>query len=82
MGDLLMQSSVLASNQKLTNAEVFSGLSFRSASALGLHDRGSIYPNNLADMIGFETSDYREILYNQGKMKPSFICKKGKVYSK
>ena len=82
MGDLLTQASILASNQKLTNAEVFSGLSFRSASALGLHDRGSIYPNNLADMIGFETSDYREILYNQGKMKPSFICKKGKVYSK
>ena len=82
MGDLLMQSSVLASNQKLTNAEVFSGLSFRSANALGLSDRGIIGPNKIADFIGFNVPDYREILYNQGKIKPSFICKRGKVYKK
>ncbi len=82
MGDLLMQASVLASNQKLSNAEVFSGLTYRSANALGLKNQGTIEPNKTADFIGFKVSDYREILYNQGKIKPSFICKRGKVYDK
>ena len=82
MGDLLTQSSILASNQKLSNAEVFSALSFRSANALGINDRGVIEINKVADLIGFHVLDYREILYNQGKIKPSFICKKGKVYKK
>ena len=82
MGDLLMQASVLASNQKLSNAEVFSGLTYRSANALGLKNQGTIEPNKVADFIGFKVSDYREILYNQGKIKPSFICKRGKVYDK
>ena len=82
MGDLLMQASILASNQKLNNAEIFSGLTYRSANALGLNDRGIIEPNRIADFIGFKLPDYREILYNQGKIKPSFICKRGKVYEK
>ena len=82
MGDLLIQASVLASNQKLTNAEVFSALSFRAANVLNLNDRGTIASNKIADFIGFNTLDYREILYSQGKMKPIFICKKGKVYKK
>ena len=82
MGDLLTQSSILASNQKLSNAEIFSALSFRSANALGINDRGVIEINKVADLIGFNVLDYREILYNQGKIKPSFICKKGKVYKK
>ena len=37
--------------------------------------------NKIADFIGFNISDYKEILYNQGKIKPSFICKRGKVYN-
>ncbi|MBR98597.1 MAG: imidazolonepropionase [Flavobacteriaceae bacterium] len=82
MGDLLMQASILASNQKLNNAEIFSGLTYRSANALGLNDRGIIEPNRIADFIGFKLPDYREILYNQGKIKPSFICKRGEVYDK
>ena len=64
------------------NAEIFSGLTYRSANALGLNDRGIIEPNRIADFIGFKLPDYREILYNQGKIKPSFICKRGKVYNK
>ena len=62
MGDLLIQASILASNQKLTNAEVFSALSFRAANVLNLKDRGTIEANKIADFIGFNISDYREIL--------------------
>lgn len=82
MGDLLIQASILASNQKLTNAEVFSALSFRAANVLKLKDRGTIEANKIADFIGFNISDYREILYSQGKIKPTFICKKGEVFNK
>jgi len=81
MGDLLIQASILATNQKLSNAEVFSAISFRAANALGLTDRGVIQKNKIADFIGFDVSNYKEILYNQGKIKPSFICKRGKVYN-
>ena len=61
---------------------LYTALSFRSANALGINDRGVIEINKVADLIGFHVLDYREILYNQGKIKPSFICKKGKVYKK
>jgi imidazolonepropionase len=81
MGDLLQQSSLLGSIEKLSNAEVFSAITFRSADALGLDDRGAIEKDKIADFVGFKTNDYREILYNQGKLKPSFICKRGKIYN-
>ena len=77
MGDLLMQASVLATFEKLTNAEILSGLTFRAASALGLYDRGRIKPGLLADLISFPADDYREITYHQGKMVPDNVWKKG-----
>ncbi len=81
MGDLLQQSSLLGSIEKLSSAEVFSAITYRSANALGLNDRGKIEKDKLADFIGFKTDDYRDILYNQGKLKPSFICKRGEIYN-
>ena len=81
MGDLLMQASLLGSIEKLSNAEVFAGITCRSANALDLVDRGSLENGKIADMIGFKTNDFRDILYNQGKLKPSFICKRGKIYN-
>ena len=81
MGDLLQQSSLLGSIEKLSSAEVFSAITYRSADALGLNDRGKIEKDKLADFIGFKTDDYRDILYNQGKLKPSFICKRGEIYN-
>jgi len=79
MGDLLVQASILATFQKLSTAEVFAGITFRAAAALGLNDRGKIAPGFLADFILFPTSDYREILYQQGKLKPEMVWKKGKL---
>ena len=81
MGDLLMQAALLGSSEKLSNAEVLSGITCRSANALSLEDRGSLEKGKIADIIGFETNDFRDILYNQGKLKPSFICKRGKIYN-
>ncbi|SNT20583.1 imidazolonepropionase [Ekhidna lutea] len=78
MGDLLVQAAILGIYEKLSSAEIFSGITFRAAKALGLDDRGRIAVGKKADMIAFPVDDYREILYNQGKIKPDMIWKNGK----
>jgi imidazolonepropionase len=77
MGDLLMQASILGTFEKLSNAEVLAGITFRAAAALGLEDRGKLASGNLADILLFPTNDYREITYHQGKLKPKMVWKKG-----
>ncbi len=77
MGDLLVQASILGIYEKLSSAEIFSGITFRAAKALGLYDRGKLANGMKADMIAFPVNDYREILYNQGKIKPNMIWKNG-----
>ncbi|MBN7812731.1 imidazolonepropionase [Algoriphagus sp. H41] len=78
MGDLIAQASILATFEKLSTTEVLAGISFRAAAALGLDDRGKITSGKLADFVLFPTSDYREILYQQGKLKPTMVWKNGK----
>ena len=77
MGDLLTQASILATFEKLSSAEVFAGITFRAASALGLEDRGRLKAGLLSDFCLFPTSDFQEILYHQGTMKPVQVWKKG-----
>ena len=83
MGDLLTQAAILGAFQKLSNAEVLAGITFRAAAALKLSDRGQLGEGFLADMSIFHTNDYNEILYNQGNFKPCMVWKKGVlVYDK
>jgi len=70
MGDLLMQAAVLGAAEKLSAAEVFAGLTFRAAQALRLTNRGTLATGAPADFHTYPTNDHREILYNQGKLKP------------
>ncbi|MDP2059249.1 MAG: amidohydrolase family protein, partial [Flavobacteriaceae bacterium] len=77
MGDLLTQAAVLGAYEKLSTPEVFAGLTFRAAHALGLEDRGRIQSGMLADLIGFPCGDYRDILYRQGNLKPELVWKNG-----
>lgn len=77
MGDLITQASILATFEKLSTAEVFAGITFRAAAALGLEDRGRLKAGLLADLCLFPTSNYQEILYQQGAMKPVQVWKKG-----
>jgi imidazolonepropionase len=72
MGDLLMQAAVMSAAEKLSAAEVFAGLTFRAASALKM-ERGILAPGMTADMQAYPCADYREILYYQGKLKPSQV---------
>jgi imidazolonepropionase len=77
MGDLLMQTAILGIFEKMSAAESLAGITVRAAMALGLNDRGVLKRGFLADFIGFKTSDYREILYNQGSLKPAMVWKRG-----
>jgi imidazolonepropionase len=77
MGDLLLQTAILGIFEKMTMAESLAAITFRAAAALGLTDRGVLRKGSLADIIGFPTSDFREILYNQGSLKTSMVWKRG-----
>lgn len=70
MGDLLMQAAVMSAAEKLSTAEVFAGLTFRAARALGI-------TADPLDMQAYPCKDYRDILYYQGRMKPAMVWKNG-----
>jgi imidazolonepropionase len=69
MGNLITQASILATYQKLTTAEVLAGITFRSAYALGLKDRGKLENGLKADFVTFRTDNFQNVLYNQGSLK-------------
>jgi imidazolonepropionase len=79
MGDLLTQAALLGAYEKLTMAETTAGLTCRAAHALRLADRGSLQPGNLADIAAFNTTDYREIFYQQGRLKARGVWKRGRA---
>lgn len=82
MGDLLTQAAVIGAYEKLTMAETFAALTVRAANVLRLPDRGSLRPGQRADFTVFPTTDFREILYRQGTLKPSFVYIEGEqVYA-
>jgi imidazolonepropionase len=83
MGDLLTQASILGTFQKLTNAEILSGITFRAAAALKLEDRGKLEEGLKADFAVFHSDNYQDILYHQGNLKPCMVWKDGElVYDK
>ena len=73
MGNLITQASILATYEKLTTAEVLSGLTFRSAFALGLEDRGRLEKDWKADFVTYRTDNFQNILYNQGSLKAETV---------
>ncbi|WP_282115789.1 imidazolonepropionase [Cellulophaga baltica] len=79
MGDLLTQAAILQTFEKLSNAEVLAGITYRAAAALNLTDRGQLKEGLLADFVLFHTNDYNEILYNQGSFKPCIVFKNGEL---
>ncbi|MBO6186820.1 MAG: imidazolonepropionase [Chryseobacterium sp.] len=73
MGNLITQASILATFEKLTTAEVLAGMTFRSAFALGLEDRGRLEPNLKADFVTYKTNNFQNVLYNQGSLKAEHV---------
>ncbi len=70
MGDLITQASVLGASEKLTIAETLAAITFRAAFALRI-EGGVIKENSPAAFTVFETSDFRDIFYQQGQLKPA-----------
>ncbi len=82
MGSLIASASILATHQKLSNAELFSAITNRAAKALKLADRGILKPGLLADFILYKTSNYQNITYLQGSLQPEQVWKNGQcIYS-
>jgi len=77
MGDLLVQAAVISAAEKLSTAEVLTGLTTRAAAALQLPETAQLKNGYVADMQAYPTADYRDILYFQGKMKPAMVWKRG-----
>ncbi|MGA9211186.1 imidazolonepropionase [Kaistella sp.] len=69
MGNLITQASILATFEKLSTAEVLAGITFRSAFALNLEDRGILEKGKKADFVTFKTNNFQNILYQQGSLK-------------
>jgi len=78
MGDLLTQAAILGAHEKLSMAETLTAITIRAAHALNLTDRGTLTRGMIADITAYPCSDFQEILYQQGQMKPAAVWKKGK----
>lgn len=77
MGKLLESASILATMEKLSNAELFAGITFRAAKALNLSDRGRLDKGFLADFVIYETDNYQMIPYLGGNISPLQVWKNG-----
>lgn len=73
MGNLITQASILATFEKLSTAEVLAGITFRSAFALNLIDRGTLEKGKKADFVTFKTDNFQNILYHQGSLKAESV---------
>lgn len=77
MGQLITSASILATVEKLTNAEVLAAITFRAAKALNLKDRGRLQSGFIADFVIYDTDNYQDILYCQGRLQPIAVWKNG-----
>ena len=73
MGNLIAQASILATFEKLSTAEVLAGITFRSAFALNLEDRGTLEKGKKADFVAFKTDNFQNVLYHQGSLKAETV---------
>jgi imidazolonepropionase len=73
MGNLITQASILATFEKLSTTEVLAGITFRSAFALSLEDRGTLEKGKKADFVTFKTDNFQNVLYQQGSLKADSV---------
>ncbi|AZI33103.1 imidazolonepropionase [Kaistella carnis] len=80
MGNLITQASILATFEKLSTAEVLAGITFRSAFALSLEDRGTLAKGMKADFVTFKTDNFQNVLYHQGSLKAENVYIDGEKF--
>lgn len=81
MGNLITQASILATYQKLSTAEVLSGITYRAAHALNFEDRGRVSEGMKADFVVYSTDNYQNLLYKQGALVPDQVFINGEKYN-
>ncbi len=81
MGNLITQASILATFEKLSTAEVLAGITFRSAFALSLEDRGNLEQGKKADFVTFKTDNFQNVLYHQGSLKAEKVYIDGEKHN-
>lgn len=72
-GNIIAQAAILASFQKLSNAEVLAGVTARAAYALRAEKFGSLIEGNQANFTIFDADNYQEITYQQGRLLPEMV---------
>lgn len=77
MGQLMTSASILATVEKLSNAELLAAITFRAAKALNLADRGRLEAGFIADLVIYNTNNYQDISYGQGRLQPQAVWKNG-----
>ena len=80
MGNLITQASILATFEKLSTAEVLAAITFRSAFALSLEDRGTLEKGKKADFVTFKTDNFQNVLYHQGSLKAENVYIDGEKF--
>jgi imidazolonepropionase len=81
MGHLLTQAAILGAHQHLSMAEVWAAITYRAAASLRLTDRGVLQKGMKADLVVFQTNNYKEVLYRQGELRPAMVLKNGVIVS-
>lgn len=72
-GNIIAQAAILASFQKLSNAEVLAGVTARATYALRAEKFGSLIEGNQANFTIFDADNYQEITYQQGRLLPEMV---------
>ncbi|WP_018127458.1 imidazolonepropionase [Balneola vulgaris] len=79
MGDLVTQAAIMGAAEKLSIAETLAAITFRAARALRIPE-GRLTVDHPAKLVVFDTDDYRNILYKQGQLRPSYLIVREECY--
>jgi imidazolonepropionase len=79
---LPMAMAIACRYQKLLPSEAFNAATINAAFAVGLGDKiGSLETGKYADVLIFDTNDYRQIAYEFGANFVNTVIKKGRIVS-
>ena len=64
---------MLSIELKMTPEEIWPAVTLNAARAIGKTDRGEIAPNKRADLVIWDTDDFRDVIYHYGSSLPKHV---------